>query len=129
NDGATELREVFTERIYNALVESENNAQRHPLRSLEWKTQPIQLPPREDEPIEQLEAVLRDESMESKLRSRAALILAYRERQATPITLGAPELQTEGGPPITSVHLPGEAFMEYQYFAQQQRPGAFVVVP
>jgi hypothetical protein len=129
NDGATELREVFTERIYDALVASEDNAQRHPLRSLEWKTQPLQLPPREDEPVEHLETVLSDESVNTKLRSRAALILAYHERQATPITLAALELQTEGGPPVTSVHLPGEAFMEYQYFAQQQRPDDFVVVP
>lgn len=129
NDGDTALREVFTRRIYDAMLAGENTARRHPLRSLEWKTRPVQLPARDDLTTAALEAILRDESESTKQRCRAALILAYHERQDTPLTLGTLGIHTEGGPPIISVHLPGEAFMEYQHFAGQQRPDAFVVVP
>jgi hypothetical protein len=129
NDGAHELREVFTNRIHEAMVKSEDSAARFPLQSLAWSTQAVQLPPLESTSPEELQNVLHDETLHTKIRSRAAFKLAYREREEIPIPIGSLQIQTEGGPNITSVHLPGESFIEYQLFAQAQRPNDFVVVP
>jgi hypothetical protein len=129
NDGAHELREIFTDRIYDALVKSEANAARFPLQKMTWSTRDVHLPPGEDTSTEQLEHDLKNENLDHKLRSRAAFKLAYRERAEIPISIGALELQAEGGPNILSLHLPGESFIEYQLFAQAQRPNDFVVAP
>jgi hypothetical protein len=129
NDGAHELREIFTDRIYKAMVKSEAGAARFPLRELNWSTRAVKLPPREDVSTEGLQNTLRDETLHTKIRSRAAFLLAYRERAEIPISIGALELKTAGGPGVVSVHLPGESFIEYQFFAQAQRPDDFVVVP
>jgi hypothetical protein len=129
NDGAHELREIFTDRIYDALVKSEANAARFPLQKMTWSTRDVHLPPGEDTSTEQLEHDLKNENLDHKLRSRAAFKLAYRERAEIPISIGALELQAEGGPNILSLHLPGESFIEYQLFAQAQRPDDFVVAP
>jgi hypothetical protein len=129
NDGARELREVFANRIYDAMVKSEENAARFPLRELTWSTHAVKLPPREDTSVEQLKSDLRDGTLDSKVRCRAAFRLAYRERTEIPISISSLQIQTDGGPNITSVHLPGESFIEYQLFAQAQRPNDFVVAP
>jgi hypothetical protein len=125
NDGARELREVFTDRVYRAIVESEENTQRCALESWRWSTLPVHLPAREDRDVETSQRALRDETLESGNRSRAAIMLAYHERAAVPIDIGALHLNED----VCIVHLPGESFMEYQLFAQQQRPDAFVAVP
>jgi hypothetical protein len=110
-------------------VKSEANAARFPLQKMTWSTRDVHLPPGEDTSTEQLEHDLKNENLDHKLRSRAAFKLAYRERAEIPISIGALELQAEGGPNILSLHLPGESFIEYQLFAQAQRPDDFVVAP
>jgi hypothetical protein len=125
NDGARELREVFTERIHRAMVESEESTRRHALKSWRWSTHPVQLPAREDRDAESSQRALQDESLGSVDRCRAAFMLAYREREAIPVDIGVLHLNDD----VCIVHLPGESFMEYQLFAQQRRPDAFVAVP
>ncbi len=129
NDGNHELREIFANRIYEAMVASEASAARFPIQEITWRTRDVQLPPREDVSIAKLENNLRDESLDHKIRSRSAFLLAYRERSKIPISIGSLQLKTEGGPTVSSVHLPGESFIEYQLFAQAQRPDDFVVAP
>jgi hypothetical protein len=124
NDGAHELREVFTERIHRAMVESEHAPQRINADEFEWRTAQVSLPPRDDRPNSD-EKALQDSSLESVYRGQAALVLAYREREQTPITIGALHFGNE----CSILHLPGESFIEYQLFAQAQRPSALVAVP
>lgn len=125
NDGAHELREVFTDRIYRAMVESERGARRAPIKSFRWVTTPVHLPPGEDMTEAHLTAILTDNTQHSRDRSRAAFKLAYLERSATPIQISALHFDQAA----SLLHLPAESFMEYQYFAQQLRPDRVVAVP
>jgi hypothetical protein len=51
-------------------------------------------------------------------------MLAYVRRKDLPIPVTSLELGTD----ICILNLPGEAFIEYQLAAQQERPGDFVAV-
>jgi hypothetical protein len=128
NDGATENRELFTCRVHRAMVESEQDTREVPIDgSFEWRTTSVQLPPRADMNDPDLTAVMRDAGRTDKERARAALMLAYLERcrAGTPIDIAALHF----GDAVSLLHLPAEAFIEYQHFAQQQRPDSFVAVP
>lgn len=125
NDGNRANRELFTERIHQGMVESESNSEKVPVDNFQWRTAPLSLPPREDMNEPDLLAKLHDSELPSGSRSRAALMLAYLERAELPITVAALHF----GDAVSVLHLPAEAFIEYQLFAQQQRPGSFVTVP
>lgn len=125
NDGAHELREVFTDRICQAMVEAERQARRVPIKSFRWVTAPVYPPPGDDATEAHLTGILTDSSQPSRDRSRAAFKLAYLERSNIPITIAALHFDQA----VSLLHLPAEAFMEYQYFAQQQRPNRVVAVP
>ncbi|MCC7518342.1 MAG: hypothetical protein IT578_04060 [Verrucomicrobiae bacterium] len=124
NDGARENRTVFTERIHRAMVESERDAPRLPVARAEWRVANVILPPREDETMEQLLTRLGNASCLPRLRTQAALQIAYRRRMERPIPITALSFGEEAH----LVHLPGESFIEYQIFAQQLRPKAWVAV-
>ena len=125
NDGAIENREIFTQRVLQAMQKSETNMECVPVDKIEWRTTAVQLPPREDNMPADLIAILNNVERESKERCRAALMLAYHERQSIPIEIAA----LYCGDAVSLLHLPGEAFIEYQLFAQELRPNSFVVVP
>jgi hypothetical protein len=123
NDGAKENRPILTGRIYRAMVESENDTERFDLTHCSWRTIPVTLPPLEpNEPA--LQAILCDASRSSKDRSRAALQIAYLRRLREPIPFTCLSL----GDRVKVVHLPGEPFIEYQLFAQEQARDCFVAV-
>jgi hypothetical protein len=123
NDGAKENRPVLTDRIYRALVESEQKTERVSLRQWSWRTKPVQLPPLEPSEAK-LSAILRDPARSSKDRCRAAMQISYLRRSSEPI----PFMRLSFDDRVHILHLPGEPFMEYQIFAQQQRPDGFVAV-
>ncbi len=128
NDGVADNRELFTRRILAAMEASEQNAVEHAACEPLWKTVPVLLPPRPDQREEELIALIaKDDPASLKLASRAAIILAFqkRMREGQAIPVGALHL----GSAISLVHLPGEAFMEYQKHAQACAPDAFVAVP
>jgi len=125
NDGARENREIFTSRLQTAMVESEASAQRLDVDGFEWRSAPISLPPRPDLDAGMLLGLARDPATDGRARLRAAIMAAYLERRELPIEVSALHFGDEA----SMVHLPGEAFMEYQKFAQFLRPGAMVMVP
>lgn len=127
NDGEGDYREAFTGRIHKAMDEAVRSAAPADVPFVEWRTEPVILPPREDQKAEELEAFIADPGNHVKRRSRAALILAYRRRceEKRPIEMTALHL----GPGLVIMHTPGESFMEYQQYAQQLRPDAQVMVP
>jgi hypothetical protein len=127
NDGVADNRELFTQRLLDAMAASQQNETRHEPSTVQWKTAPVILPPRDNQPPEELMQLIADPDGDPKQKSRAAIILAYRRRceAGRPILISALHL----GNDIVSVHTPGESFIEYQIHAQQQRPDAWVVVP
>lgn len=124
NDGRKENRKVFTDRIYSAMKASETSAQRRLLQNTSWRIESVTLPPREDLEEASLRACLEDPELDPKLKSKAALKLTYLKRQEIPIPVTCLDLNDD----IAILHLPGEAFVEYQIFAQEMRPDAFVAV-
>lgn len=124
NDGNHQNRRIFAERIYNAMRSGEREARIRPLQDIDWLTESITLPPREDLKEERLRQTLSDPTVDHKQKSKAALKLTYLQRPHLPIPISCLQLNRDAA----ILHLPGEAFIEYQLFAQQQRPDSFVAV-
>ena len=124
NDGAKANRPMLAERVYRAMIEAERQIQRVPVRGFCWRTQFVHLPPREDMNEAALLAELRNPAKSGSDRTRAAIKIAYLRRANEPI----PFTCLEFGDRVCVLHLPGESFIEYQLFAQSQRPKTFVAV-
>ena len=124
NDGIDDNRELFTTRIYAAMVASEENAQRQPLTDLSWDVEPVFLPPREDLNEEELLASIESAVQGAKVHSKAAIMLTYLRRREIPIPITCLHLNDR----VAIVNLPGETFIEYQLHAQEARADAFVAV-
>lgn len=125
NDGNHKNRRTLTDHILDAMTASEQNMQRRRLTSLRWAVEPVCLPPREDLAEESLKEYIKSANCgDSKAKSRAALMLTYLRRKDVPIPITCLHLNDDVG----IVHLPGEAFIEYQILAQDIRPDAFVAV-
>jgi hypothetical protein len=140
NDGNHANREIFTQRVLKAMVASEQEPRRLPVTDFRWKTTNLCLSPRQDDgglwptqyvndgpqielpAADALGSFLCDQRRDTVTRCRAALQLAFRERADVPITVGALNL----GRDVSILHLPAEAFIEYQLFAQEQKRDAFV---
>ncbi len=121
NDGTPPMRPLLAGRIHAAMVASEQNAKRVPLTKLAWKHVPVVLQPDPEFPEERMLKVLQNTETRPSTRITAALRLGFiRHREPIPFT------SLHLGDDVCLVHLPGESFVEYQLFAQQQRPGAFV---
>ncbi len=124
NDGAPENRAALAERLHAGMVASERQAERFPVDRLDWRVAPVTLPPREDLNEAALMKALANISDSEAKRKGAALYLAYLRRMGTPIPFTALHL----GGKACLLHLPGEPLIEYQLYAQEQRPGGFVAV-
>jgi hypothetical protein len=124
NDGSKDNRPVLAARVLAALRASEAAVERRVPGGLVWRTQPVVLPYRSDETEAGLRATLADGSKPVATRNRAALKLSYRLRAAagTPIVLSALSLARD----VILLHLPAEAFIEYQFAAQDRVPRAFL---
>ena len=124
NDGNPLNREVFTRRIHHAMLRAEKGSRSQELREWNWRVENVLLPPREDLNETALLACLAEPESE-KVKSKAALKLTYLRRSGKiPIPVTCLSLNDD----TVILHLPGEAFIEYQIFASKQRPDAFVAV-
>jgi hypothetical protein len=122
NDGSPDNRPVLAERIHAAMVESEKSLQRVAVEAIDWRAEPVHLPPRSDADDDKLEATVADAKATLANRHRAAMKLAYRRRaQTEPIFVTALRCG-----PVRLLHLPAESFVEYQLFASKIAEPAFV---
>lgn len=124
NDGNTANRAVLTERIHAAMIESEEQAQRAPAGRIEWHVKPVLLAANPEFSEEDLLKLIENEKTPPSLRISSALKLSYMRHVATRTPIQFTSLHL--GDHVRLLHLPGEAFVEYQLFAQQQTPGSFV---
>ena len=127
NDGSRKWRAVFTDRIHAAMVESERRAERFDAAPFEWRTRAVALPPDMRRSEEQWLDILSDSAAPYEPdRVRAALRLSaiHRLRAGGTFTLSSLLM----GGTLCLLHLPGEPFIEYQLYAQEQRPDCFVAV-
>jgi hypothetical protein len=119
-DGSPAMRPLLAGRIHAAMVASEQSAKRVPLNKLAWKHVPVVLQPDPEFPEERMLKVMQNTATAPTTRIAAALRIGFmRHREPIPFT------SLHLGEEVCLVHLPGESFVEYQLFAQQQRPGGF----
>ena len=121
NDGTKESRVRLGEHIYSAMVESEKQPKRVPLNHVQWRVEPVLLKPNPEFSEERMMKVVTNTATTSSLRISSALRVAFIQQCAAGVPIQFTSLHLGD-----DVRLPGESFIEYQLFAQQQCPGAFV---
>lgn len=125
NDGAPENRAVLRDRIYQAMAAAWQATVRQPVKGWQWRVEPVQLPPRTEPSFGAVKSrqVLDDPKESPARRGNAAFQLSWLERLNRPLEVTCLDF----GKALV-VHLPGEPFVEYQLYAQEQRKDAFVCV-
>lgn len=126
NEGTPVHRVELGERLYQAWKSAWEQTNKRELRSLKFKSIPLRLEPKESLgfKVGELEAVLTGMNSSFEERTRVAFALSWRKRCDTKQMLDLPVLDFGVAQLLL---LPGEPFVEYQLFAQQQRPDSFVM--
>lgn len=124
NDASKEARVRLSENIHAAMVASEKEMKRLPLTKMEWRARPVVLKPNPEFPEERMLKVVENTATAASPRISAALRVGFIRQSAAGVPIQFTSLHL--GDDVCLLHLPGETFIEYQLFAQQQRPGGFV---
>lgn len=122
NDGAPTNRLVLAQRLADGMRRAWENTKRQPIsaKDVAWQVEPVALPPAKQLSVATLEAELAAGGKEFNA-SRLAWVRRCRDGHklnVTCLSLG----------PARILHLPGEAFVEYQLAAKAARPDLFVAV-
>jgi dienelactone hydrolase len=127
NDGSPRAREELTGRMLAAMRQAVTATRRSPVDVVEWKTATVQFAPRTEREWseETSRRDLNNAQLAPAARLQAALNLAWSERLKTQPGINLSRL-TLG--PVDILHLPGEALLEFQLYAQSLRPNRFVAV-
>ena len=124
NDGTPESRVRLGEQIYAAMVASEKQMKRAELNRIEWRATPDLFKPDPEFPEERMMKVIENTQTANSTRIAAALRVGFIRHCAAGVPIQLTSLHL--GDDVCLLHLPGESFIEYQIFAQQQRVGSFV---
>ena len=124
NDGSRENRPVLAGRLRDAMRAAWEATTRQPIERVEFRAESVRLEPRDGAgwSVADLTAKLGAEKPFDQCL--AALGLSWRKRADAGQRISIPALDFGAA---TLLLLPGEAYVEYQLYAQQQRPGGFVV--
>ena len=127
NDGSHPMRSVLANRLYEGMKAAIAATGKPQPASLTWRTADVQFAPRQEANFseEHFRTVLADPTQTYPVRMSAALALAWYERRTVRPTVDVASYRLG---PATILHLPGEAFVEYQLYAQSVRPNDFVAV-
>lgn len=126
NDGSPAIRLELAERLYRAWKSAWDQTKKHPLDKLSFRSIPFRLEPKETAGfrVDDLTAILTGATSSFDERVRTAYALSWRKRAVAKRLLDLPVL--DFGVAYLLL-LPGEPFVEYQLFAQRQRPDSFVM--
>ncbi len=127
NDGSAEARRRLIERLAAAMRKSVASSKATPASALDWKTAEVRFALRSEPAFseEKFRKDLADPKASEVARLKAALAIAWVERlQARPVV----DVSRLRLGPAAILHLPGEAFVEYQLYAQSLRPDDFIAV-
>lgn len=125
NDASKEAREGLYERLYTAMKTSVESTQYKPAQDANWRSVPLRFEPRNDARfnVADSDVIMRDSGKSPLERLIAAMFLSWAQRIEQPIDLTMMRLGN-----IAFVHLPGEPMIEFQRYAQELLPDAFVAV-
>lgn len=127
NNGSPAARSELVDRICAGMRGAIANTCRAPVKALKWNIARVRFAPRTETVWQEdsLRPVLNNPNGKAAERLQAALNLAWLKRlkdrpqvDVNCVTLG----------PVELLHLPGEAFIEYQLYAESLRPHGFVAV-
>lgn len=125
NDGSVAMRPVLVDRLYQAIVQSEQDLRPVEIDRITWKTADLYPLPRDTLRIDSLENRITDPDVQIYYGGQAAFMLAWLRRlqDEKPITISALQIND-----AYLLHLPAECFVQYQLRAQQMRPDDFIAV-
>jgi hypothetical protein len=125
NDRTPRARDELESRLFAAMQTSVAATRLSPAGRIAWHAESLCLPPRTDKGYTEADqrALMTDMKRTPDARARAACNVAYTRRAAQPLRVSLLEIG-----PVAVLHLPGEALIEFQKFAQRMRPGKFVAV-
>ncbi len=125
NDGSPERRPILAQRMADGMRAAWESVRKSPIaaKDLEWRVQPVKLPPAAHMVAEDLRKIVEDTDREHRDRLNAASHLAWtqRSREGRQIDLTSLRLGD-----AYLLHMPGELFVEYQLAAQEMKPGKTV---
>lgn len=124
NDGTPDSAAALVERMFDGMRRSLQSSVREPLTRIDWQSEPIQLFERAEYPASFYRTWLEDEQADELTRCWGAVGLAslkYMEEVPGALDISCLHLNE-----MRVLQLPGEPFIEYQLFAQQEGRGRFV---
>lgn len=116
NDGSPENRPVLMSRIHAAMVQAFKATRRQPVGSFCWSAVPVHLPMSEQFTREYFTNDLKNPKGTVAARTKGAMGVAWWDRHDAGKKIDVSCLRINN---VYFVHLPGEAFIEYQLAAQQ----------
>jgi len=125
NDGSPEARVELAGRLYQAMKAAIAATHRETCTEIQWKTAGVQLVPRTDHDYceAHFREVVEDPQQPYHERTKAAMGLAWYQYLRSWPAIDVSHYQLG---PAHILHLPGEAFIEYQLYAQSLRPNDFL---
>lgn len=124
NDGARENRVRLADRIHTAMVESEKQPRRAALEQVQWRVKPVVLRPDPEFSEARTMEIVSNTTTAKAVRIGSAMRVSFIRQCEAQVPIPFSSLHLNGD--VRLLHLPGEAFIEYQLFAQQQWPESFV---
>ncbi|NNE91443.1 MAG: hypothetical protein HKN23_07330 [Verrucomicrobiales bacterium] len=128
NNGKPEMRPVFAQRLEDGMAAAWKNTDWIPAGEVTFRSEPLVLDPRIDghfAPVKLRERVKQGELGRMKV-GMAALGLSWQARCAAGQPIDVPMLDFGGKAKL--ILLPAEIYVEYQLFARELDPDAFVMV-
>ena len=124
---AMELRKNLTDRMCAGIRESIAATERAPVSKLDWKVTTVRFAFRKEPKFSEEAARKRmgDPKEHAENRLKASWLVSWYERMKTKPEIEVNRLRLG---PVDILHLPGEAFVEYQLYAQGVNPDRFVAV-
>jgi hypothetical protein len=127
NDGSHEMRAVLANRLYEGMKGAIAATGRAEPATLSRQTAEVRFPLRQEPDFseEHFRSMLADTQQPYPVRMTAAIALAWYARLKSRPTV---DISSYRLGPATILHLPGEAFVEYQLYAQSLHPEDFLAV-
>jgi len=127
NDGSDEARARLADRLVAGMKEAIRTTQKAAVSEISWKTTEVRFAPRTEPAFAEagFRHTVADPTTQSQKRLQAALALAWYERVRERPGIDLSRLRLG---PVYVLHLPGEPFVEYQFYALARRPDDFVAV-
>ena len=123
NDGSKPMRAILTRRVYEGIVQSEQDLQPVPINRVRWETADVLPTPQSDLSAVALEKQIANRANSVVQRNRPAYQLAWLRRLERKVPLLLSVLHVND---VSLLHMPSECFVQYQLRAQQMQPNRFV---